>query len=240
MHLGNPGTLELWIAYTYGVVLAPDEVVSGVRSHGSTEIIFEHCGFLGLFHFLGFPCSPYFTVGSHTHFQLTSDNSSHRFMSATVRSDIQCLSALSAALTQAKFPALCKEVAISSQSMPSESSVRASAACPGFFRVRTLKAARYTGCRGLKIDLEIPKDVGVITNESTRTSYINRSTEGGAIDFDSCDGTCQMAQWLEREFTDRKIRGSNPASASRFPLFRLGQPGSIPALVPPGGMTARH
>ncbi|KAG5441675.1 hypothetical protein CSKR_103189 [Clonorchis sinensis] len=31
-------------------------------------------------------------------------------------------------------------------------------------------------------------------------------------------------QRLERERTDRKVRGSNPASASRLPLSRLGQP----------------
>ncbi|KAG5451943.1 hypothetical protein CSKR_110368 [Clonorchis sinensis] len=48
-------------------------------------------------------------------------------------------------------------------------------------------------------------------------------------------------KWLEREFTDRKVRGSNPTSASRLPLSRLGQPGSIPALVPPSGcMAVRH
>ncbi|KAG5450410.1 tRNA-specific adenosine deaminase 2 [Clonorchis sinensis] len=48
-------------------------------------------------------------------------------------------------------------------------------------------------------------------------------------------------KWLERESTDRKVRGSNPASASRLPLSRLGQPGSILALVlPSGGMAARH
>ncbi|KAG5452465.1 hypothetical protein CSKR_110233 [Clonorchis sinensis] len=48
-------------------------------------------------------------------------------------------------------------------------------------------------------------------------------------------------KWLERELTDRKVRGSNPTSASRLPLSRLGQPGSIPALVlPSGGMAARH
>ncbi|KAG5452702.1 hypothetical protein CSKR_102129 [Clonorchis sinensis] len=40
-------------------------------------------------------------------------------------------------------------------------------------------------------------------------------------------------KWLEREFTDRKVRGSNPTSASRLPLSRLGRPGSIPALVLP-------
>ncbi|KER31373.1 hypothetical protein T265_13004, partial [Opisthorchis viverrini] len=37
-------------------------------------------------------------------------------------------------------------------------------------------------------------------------------------------------KWLEREFTDRKVRGSNPTSATRLPLSRLGRPGSIPAL----------
>ncbi|TGZ68740.1 hypothetical protein CRM22_004085 [Opisthorchis felineus] len=42
-------------------------------------------------------------------------------------------------------------------------------------------------------------------------------------------------KWLEREFTDRKVRGSNATSASRLPLSRLGQPGSIPALVLPSG-----
>ncbi|KER33773.1 hypothetical protein T265_12543, partial [Opisthorchis viverrini] len=48
-------------------------------------------------------------------------------------------------------------------------------------------------------------------------------------------------KWLEREFTDRKIRGSNPTYVSRLPLSRLGQPGSIPALVlPSDGMAARH
>ncbi|KAG5445244.1 ATP synthase subunit alpha, mitochondrial [Clonorchis sinensis] len=56
----------------------------------------------------------------------------------------------------------------------------------------------------------------------------------------SCN-SIEIAQRLERERTDRKVRGSNPASASRLPLSRLGQPGSIPALVLPlGGMAARH
>ncbi|KER33407.1 hypothetical protein T265_00718 [Opisthorchis viverrini] len=37
------------------------------------------------------------------------------------------------------------------------------------------------------------------------------------------------------------VRGSNPTSATRLPLSRLGQPGSIPALVlPSGDMAARH
>ncbi|KAG5444707.1 hypothetical protein CSKR_107757 [Clonorchis sinensis] len=48
-------------------------------------------------------------------------------------------------------------------------------------------------------------------------------------------------RWLGREFTDRTVRGSNPTSASRLPLSRLGQPGSSSALVlPSGGMAVRH
>ncbi|KER29088.1 hypothetical protein T265_04182 [Opisthorchis viverrini] len=47
-----------------------------------------------------------------------------------------------------------------------------------------------------------------------------------------------MAQWLGREFTNQYVRGSNPNSASRLLLPRLGQPGSIAALVLPSGGTA--
>ncbi|KAG5454635.1 hypothetical protein CSKR_106027 [Clonorchis sinensis] len=52
-----------------------------------------------------------------------------------------------------------------------------------------------------------------------------------------CIYGARWPRWLEREFTDRKV----PTSASRLPLSRLGQPGSIPALVQPsGGMAVRH
>ncbi|KER26379.1 hypothetical protein T265_06362 [Opisthorchis viverrini] len=51
----------------------------------------------------------------------------------------------------------------------------------------------------------------------------------------------RWTKWLGREFTDRKVRGSNPTSASRLPLSRLGQPDSTPALVPPScSMADRH
>ncbi|KAG5443825.1 hypothetical protein CSKR_100054 [Clonorchis sinensis] len=51
----------------------------------------------------------------------------------------------------------------------------------------------------------------------------------------------RWSEWLEREFTGRKVCVSNPTSASRLPLSRLGQPGSIPAFVlPSGGMAVRH
>ncbi|KAG5447630.1 hypothetical protein CSKR_107835 [Clonorchis sinensis] len=50
-----------------------------------------------------------------------------------------------------------------------------------------------------------------------------------------------MAQWLEREFADRKLCGSKSTSASRLPLSMLGQPNSISALVlPSGGHAAEH
>ncbi|KAG5447579.1 hypothetical protein CSKR_101346 [Clonorchis sinensis] len=46
----------------------------------------------------------------------------------------------------------------------------------------------------------------------------------------------RLVNWLEREFTDRKVRCSNPTSASQLLLSRLGQPGSVAALVlPPSG-----
>ncbi|KAG5450113.1 putative leucine--tRNA ligase, mitochondrial, partial [Clonorchis sinensis] len=55
------------------------------------------------------------------------------------------------------------------------------------------------------------------------------------------NNVARWLKWLEREFTDRRVRGSNPTSASRLPLSRFGQPGSIPALVlPSGDMAARH
>ncbi|KAG5442240.1 hypothetical protein CSKR_100176 [Clonorchis sinensis] len=41
----------------------------------------------------------------------------------------------------------------------------------------------------------------------------------------------EMTQWLKREFTDRKVRGSNPTSETWLPLSRLGQPDTIPTLV---------
>ncbi|KAG5450137.1 hypothetical protein CSKR_112663, partial [Clonorchis sinensis] len=53
-----------------------------------------------------------------------------------------------------------------------------------------------------------------------------------------CTTRARWPKWLEREFTDQKVRGSNPTSASRLPLSRLGQPGSIPALVLPSGSMA--
>ncbi|KAG5443321.1 hypothetical protein CSKR_107286 [Clonorchis sinensis] len=50
-----------------------------------------------------------------------------------------------------------------------------------------------------------------------------------------------ITQWLRRQLMDRKVRGSNPTSASRLLLSRLGQSGSILGLVPPSaGIAARH
>ncbi|KER30130.1 hypothetical protein T265_03391 [Opisthorchis viverrini] len=47
-------------------------------------------------------------------------------------------------------------------------------------------------------------------------------------------GGARWPKWLEREFTDRKVRVSNLTSATQLPLSRLGQPGSIPALLGAG------
>ncbi|KER22375.1 hypothetical protein T265_09516 [Opisthorchis viverrini] len=52
---------------------------------------------------------------------------------------------------------------------------------------------------------------------------------------------CEMARWLVSAFTDRKVCGSNPISASRFPLSRLEQPGSIPdPVLTSGSMAVGH
>ncbi|KER24955.1 hypothetical protein T265_07517 [Opisthorchis viverrini] len=51
----------------------------------------------------------------------------------------------------------------------------------------------------------------------------------------------KMTQWLEHEFTDRKVRGSNPSSALRLHMYRLEEPGSILThVLPLGGMAVRH
>ncbi|KAG5447756.1 hypothetical protein CSKR_106792 [Clonorchis sinensis] len=61
------------------------------------------------------------------------------------------------------------------------------------------------------------------------TSFSNAATSGVRCISGSVRG--EMAQ----------VRGSNPTSASRLPLSRLGQPHSIPTLMlPSGSMTARH
>ncbi|KAG5453198.1 hypothetical protein CSKR_112760 [Clonorchis sinensis] len=50
-----------------------------------------------------------------------------------------------------------------------------------------------------------------------------------------------IAQSLRCQLTDRKVHDLNQTSASRLLLPRLGQPGSIPALVPPSVcMADRH
>ncbi|KAG5448712.1 hypothetical protein CSKR_113042 [Clonorchis sinensis] len=49
------------------------------------------------------------------------------------------------------------------------------------------------------------------------------------------------AQWLERETADQKDCDSNPTSAPRLSLSRLGHPDSIPTLLfPSGGLVFTH
>ncbi|KER21946.1 hypothetical protein T265_09846 [Opisthorchis viverrini] len=79
---------------------------------------------------------------------------------------------------------------------------------------------------------EFSRKVYLTQSDVTRSAY-------GKLPFFHCYQS--WLKWLEREFTDRKVRGSNPTSATRLPLSRLGQPDSIPALVlPSGGMAVRH
>ncbi|GAA50865.1 DNA-directed RNA polymerase III subunit RPC6 [Clonorchis sinensis] len=81
-----------------------------------------------------------------------------------------------------------------------------------------------------------------ILERRSRSSWLCRSTSGASPILQSNGQYLPVrARWLEREFTNRNVRGSNPTSASRLPLSRLGQPGSIPVLVlPSSGMAATH
>ncbi|KAG5445660.1 hypothetical protein CSKR_104805 [Clonorchis sinensis] len=90
------------------------EVISGDRSHGSTEIIFGHYRISGPLPF------PWLSVSTTLRGRLSHSPSLdlcsgpagiflRDLSSATVRSDIQCLRAPGGAVLQAKFPALYKE-----------------------------------------------------------------------------------------------------------------------------------
>ncbi|KER27177.1 hypothetical protein T265_05712 [Opisthorchis viverrini] len=76
--------------------------------------------------------------------------------------------------------------------------------------------------------------------QETRSGFTKKhTTRMPPSERDPCGA--RRPKWLEREFTDRKVRGSNPTSASQLPLSRLRQPGSIPVLVfPSGSMAVRH
>ncbi|KAG5448124.1 hypothetical protein CSKR_106376 [Clonorchis sinensis] len=104
--------------------------------------------------------------------------------------------------------------------------------------------AREEGCRRIFSNLMIvlPPEGSIRAEVMSGCPSVNRSCRDVELCFQSRTfRSARWLNWLEREFTDREVRGSNPTSASRLPLSRLGQPGSIPALVPPlGGMAARH
>ncbi|KAG5447326.1 hypothetical protein CSKR_109843 [Clonorchis sinensis] len=77
-----------------------------------------------------------------------------------------------------------------------------------------------------------------VSSDLNNTKNKTQATLGACLHLTD---TARWPRWLEHKFTDRKIRGSNLTSASRLLLSRLGQPGSIPALVlPTSGMAARH
>ncbi|KER21462.1 hypothetical protein T265_10223 [Opisthorchis viverrini] len=85
-------------------------------------------------------------------------------------------------------------------------------------------------CRGRFQTMDLPFNKSAL---QPQPSHQCQNTAG-------CPGA-RWPNWLEREFTDQKVHGLNPTSASRLPLSRLWQPGSIPALVQPsGGMAVRH
>ncbi|KAG5449590.1 hypothetical protein CSKR_101578 [Clonorchis sinensis] len=92
--------------------------------------------------------------------------------------------------------------------------------------------------------IRVPKPVNISHYFKVQHASQQKQTrlnDAKSIRFYRLTSGTRWRKWLERGFTDWKVRGSNPISASRLPLSRLGQPGSIPALVLPlGGMAARQ
>ncbi|KER25612.1 LOW QUALITY PROTEIN: hypothetical protein T265_14179, partial [Opisthorchis viverrini] len=97
----------------------------------------------------------------------------------------------------------------------------------------------------LSLMMMMLRSVHSLNNSRSTKTHIDNNRPAVTLSVPSFHATqskgARWPKWLDREFTDRKVRGSNPTSASQLPLSRLGQPGSIPALVlPSGGMAARH
>ncbi|KER31378.1 hypothetical protein T265_02423 [Opisthorchis viverrini] len=108
--------------------------------------------------------------------------------------------------------------------MPPEGSMRAGilSGCPSLDR----------GSREAEVGFE-PWTFRSVNSRSNHLDRLATKVQGNQIYLGqkSDHATARRLKRLEREFTDRKVRGSNPTSASRLPLFRLGQPDSIPALA---------
>ncbi|KAG5445779.1 hypothetical protein CSKR_114032 [Clonorchis sinensis] len=95
------------------------------------------------------------------------------------------------------------------------------------------------GQPGIILALVLPSGGMAVRHRKGATAERRKPVTELSTSFNRING--ETVFWLEREFADRKVRGSNPTSASRLPLSRFGQPGSISALVQPsGGMTVRH
>ncbi|KAG5450071.1 hypothetical protein CSKR_111214 [Clonorchis sinensis] len=80
---------------------------------------------------------------------------------------------------------------------------------------------------------------GAINGSANKPTTINLFFMGDSTKSLVCDivqmnvlhkGHLMFQLWLERDFTDRKIRGSNPTSATRLPLSRLEKTGIFLAL----------
>ncbi|KAG5449923.1 hypothetical protein CSKR_105973 [Clonorchis sinensis] len=70
---------------------------------------------------------------------------------------------------------------------------------------------------------------------STGIDLPSSSLPGDGSNRIHCDLIKRQPPVVPREFTHPKVRVSNLTSASRLPLSRLGQPGSIPAVMLPSG-----
>ncbi|KAG5446775.1 Nuclear speckle splicing regulatory protein 1 [Clonorchis sinensis] len=90
---------------------------------------------------------------------------------------------------------------------------------------------RYMYQHGMKPEETATASTSSASRVDDEVSTASDTTESPLTVLLDSRNRARRPKWLERELTDRKVRGSNPTSASRLPLSRLGQPGSIPALL---------
>ncbi|KAG5441921.1 hypothetical protein CSKR_106366, partial [Clonorchis sinensis] len=110
-------------------------------------------------------------------------------------------------------------------------------------RPLTANCAALQSVKGLVDQTVVLQRFRLHRGQSRKQSWTNRIVvpNRNMIQSDRTNAGFQRARWikwLEREFTNRKVRGSNPTSASQLHLSRLGQPGSIRAHVLLSGVMA--
>ncbi|KAG5451281.1 hypothetical protein CSKR_106562 [Clonorchis sinensis] len=92
----------------------------------------------------------------------------------------------------------------------------------------------------MRVDIRIPEDFIHVASKQGKLVLFQKVSVNDRYSLIG-QRFLRWLKWSARKFTDRKVRGSSPTSASRLPLSRLGQLGSIPAhVLSSSGMAARH